>query len=182
MNSMFPSNLARQNLSISISKSVVNACDINQNVTLRVTPTPPYDMHGNEAAWAALLAWRGNKHRRGGAGSCAPLPRACAYQHGLRGWPCGCPGHRKCAGRSWRNSQGQRAADLGKSPTRGWKQSAILRGTRRKPACPPQRRLRCRCSALREIASAWPLPYVRNKLNWVFQFSFYEDNQDKGNN
>jgi hypothetical protein len=40
----------------------------------------------------------------------------------------------------------------------------------------------CQCSALQEIASAWPLPYAWNKLNWIFQFSFYEYNQDKGNN
>ena len=47
-----------------------------------------------------------------------------------------------------------------------------------RPQAPHDADCRCRCSAVREIA----LPYAWNKLNWIFQFSFYEDNQDKGNN
>ena len=50
------------------------------------------------------------------------------------------------------------------------------------PHAPHDADCRCRCSAVREIVLAWPLPYAWNKLNWMFQFSFYEDNQDKGNN
>ena len=54
-------------------------------------------------------------------------------------------------------------------------------GRGERPQAPHDTDYRCWCSAVREIASAWPLPYAWNKLNWFFQFSLYEDNQNKGN-
>ena len=117
------------------------------------------------------------------------MPVRTSMSSSIAGGPargCRTRGHRKRAGRSWRNSQGLRAADPSEFPRHGWRQFATSREARRTPAGPPRCRViadcRCRCSAVREVALAWPLPYAPNKLNWIFQFSFYEDNQDKGNN
>ena len=107
---------------------------------------------------------------------------ARTYQHEHRGWPCscGCRGHRKRAGCSWRNAQGWRIS-LSLPGTAGGS-SRLCVGCGERPHAPHDTGCRCRCSAVREIVLAWPLPYAWNKLNWIFQFSFYEDNQDKGNN
>jgi hypothetical protein len=68
------------------------------------------------------------------------------------------------------------------SPGTAGGNSRLRVGRGERPQAPQDTDCRCRCSAVREIALAWPLPYAWNKLNWSFQFSFYEDNQDKGNN
>ena len=68
------------------------------------------------------------------------------------------------------------------SPGTAGGSSRLRVGRGERPQAPRDADCRCRCSAAREIASAWPLPYAWNKRNWIFQFSCYEDNQDKGNN